>query len=216
MCDCFISASKFLVVGGLTDVGFTSVVEIISLNEPSKSCRLPDFPVQVAYATGGFTSEGPTVCTGFNSSVKASDECFTMRENASFQRLPFRLKEKRKFASSVVTPDGDLLVFGGINENNALLDSIEKLSSSGSEMVSQNLPKAISSHCALLINKTTALVVGGYADSDGTLSKSHYIDLTMFETKPGPEMKQPRYGHGCVVSDKKILVAGGRNGKTLI
>merc|ERR1711860_314664 len=89
-------------------------------------------------------------------------------------------------------------------------------SSSGS-VKGKDFPTTVYGHCAIKINSTHGLVIGG--KQDGSYSASTwFVDLTTTTFTPGPPMKIKRMYHGCTtfnLGTKTFGIVGGglNNGK---
>mgnify|MGYP001158958019 CR=1 FL=1 len=101
-----------------------SKVEVIDLNNPSKTCILSaDFPYELRDAVGGFTSSGPMVCSGWYGSSRSAD-CYSLRSNGQFVKISeLTMDTPREDASSIVTEDGKLRISGGRTKGGRLADT---------------------------------------------------------------------------------------------
>ena len=74
------------------------------------------------------------------------------------------------------------------------------------------LPEGRFSFCAVALNSSSVMVLGGWG-SDGPLSQVSVLDLQTGSWVPGPELSTPRYGHTCLLTElagrQGVLVAGG-------
>ena len=68
------------------------------------------------------------------------------------------------------------------------------------------------SFCAVPINSTSLMVLGGWGSS-GPLSSVKVLDLETGEWSEGETMRRPRYGHTCLMTElggrPGVMVAGG-------
>ena len=192
-----------------------SKVEVIDLNNPSKTCILSaDFPYELRDAVGGFTSSGPMVCSGRYGSSKSAD-CYSLGSNGQFVKISeLTMDTPRSYASSIVTEDGKLMISGGrgrgggysyLNDTE-IMNVPESKTEDGFE-----LPNEIHGHCSVLINATTVLVLGGYS---GSYQKSTYfINLENLQVTNGAEMQEARVFFGCAVFEHNqqnfVIAAGG-------
>ena len=187
-------------------------VEVIDLTNPSKTCILSaDFPYQLEYAVGGFTSSGPMVCSGWYGNSRSAD-CYSLRSNGQFVKISeLTMDTPRSDASSIVTEDGKLMISGGWNggrlADTEIINVLESKTEDGFE-----LPNGISDHCSVLINTTTVMVLGGY---DGLLTQksTYFINLETLQVTDGPEMQEARRYFGCAVFEHNqhnfVIAAGG-------
>ena len=123
----------------------------------------------------------------------------------------------RTTASSIVTKDGNLMISGGYERkyfgtltDTEIINVRESKIEAGFE-----LPKGISSHCSVLINGTTAMVLGGYNEESATKKSTYFINLETLQVTAGPEMQEARAQFGCAVFEHNqqnvVIVAGGTN-----
>lgn len=68
------------------------------------------------------------------------------------------------------------------------------------------------SFCAVPVNQTAILIIGGYSDS-GPLASMELLDVESGKWEKLPNLPQPRYGHACLFMElagrEGILVSGG-------
>jgi len=182
-------------------------IEVVDLQNPQNSCSLPEeFPTGLAYATGGFTKDGPLLCGGWS----RSNACFTIKD-AKFQETDVKLQIERESASAVVLPNGELWIQGGWDGNDNKLSTSETLSFSGSQP-GMELEKGISGHCSMMINATTAFITGGYTGWRSYSRETYFIDIHNWRWTKGPQMEEARSGHGCALfrhNDKNYAVVAG-------
>ena len=107
-----LTVSKFLITTGDGNGGYVTKSEIVDLSEVGKyQCsNWIDYPIQVAYATGGLLGSNAVVCGGY----PAFDECYKM---SSKQTIKFgQMNTKRSDAASVAINSNALWVTGGMLE----------------------------------------------------------------------------------------------------
>ena len=186
--------SKLLILTGSPD-DEAKKIEVVDLKNPQNSCTLPEeFPTRLAFATGGFTKDGPLLCGGRNQDTRShSNACFTLK-GFKFKEADVKLQTKRTSASAVVLPNGELWIQGGFNGKNSLSTS-ETMSLQGSKP-GMELEKAIYGHCSTMINTTTAFITGGYR-SYVSLKETYFIDIQNWKLTKGPQMEEARGSHGC-------------------
>merc|ERR1712062_723312 len=126
-------------------------IEVVDLQNPLNSCSLPEeFPTRLTNAVGGFTKDGPLLCSGYNwDTGSRSNACFTLK-NSKFTEVEVKLQTERQEASAVVLPNGELWIQGGYDGNSRFSTS-ERISLEGSQ-TGMELEKGISSHCSMMIN----------------------------------------------------------------
>ena len=184
-------------------------VEFFDITNPAVTCRLPDFPTSILYSTGGFTAEGPLICSGDYYPGGISRACYHFNSaTVQFERTKISLQYERYSAASIDTNTG-LWILGG--SGNGKLKSTELVSATGVEWKT-SLPVAMRCACIVKINSTTGIFTGGY--NRWAYKSTYYLDLTNFDIKPGPDMISERFYHGC--SSFKfnghdiVIVSGGR------
>ena len=68
------------------------------------------------------------------------------------------------------------------------------------------------SFCAVPVNSSSLMVLGGWGD-DGPLSSVSVLNIDTGEWSSGPDMTRPRYGHTCLMTEMGgrpgVMVAGG-------
>ena len=186
-------------------------IEVVDLQNPLNSCTLPDeFPTRLWPAVGGFTKDGPLLCTGFNLDTSSkSNACFTLNmNNSKFTETDVKLQTGRQEASAVVLPNGELWILGGRDGN--YLSESETISLEGSQ-TGMELEEGIIGHCSIMINATTAFITGGYNRS--SRKETFFVDIHDWKLTKGPQMQARRARHGCVLfmhnNHNYALVAGG-------
>ena len=188
-------------------------VEIVDLENPSKSCILSaEFPYKLANAVGGFTSSGPLLCGGkYYGPYEKSADCYGIRSNGQFVKMSeLTMDTPRASASSIVTEDGKLMIFGGWSRgalaDTEIINAPESKTEDGFK-----LPKGIYGQCSVLINATTVIVLGGY--NNVFLQKSTYfINLETLQVTNGPEMQEAGVWFGCAVfehNQQNVVIATG-------
>merc|ERR1712062_835236 len=71
--------NRLLVATGYPKYQVSRRVEVIDLDNPSKTCILSaDFPYDLGDSVGGFTSSGPMVCSGGWYEYSRSADCYSL------------------------------------------------------------------------------------------------------------------------------------------
>ncbi len=186
--------SKLLVCTGLiSGTAETDTCEVINLDSPAKTCKnLPNFPEQNVFTAFGALglNDLPVICT-FNS-------CYTLKKNAWASSAS--LKTPRHSAVATQLQDGKVLVTGGTLPNGNLFDSVELLTEVGWESKIPALPFPLYSHCMVVVNSTTVMVIGGYfkdGRKDSTSGKTFYFTFGKEKWTEGPALKTARRDHSC-------------------
>ena len=158
----FISAknTKLLIGTGNNNSRQLNNIEIIDLETSSTSCQdLPNFPRSVQNAIGGLIfDKHPIICGGFDNTISRSCSSY---KNGVWNLFPSMTKPRR-FAAASPSPfsNGSLFVTGG-GYNEPYLSTAEVLYDDGWQQLSASLPVTIFSHCMVLLNSTTVLIIGG-------------------------------------------------------
>ena len=219
-----------MVVTGIPDSDGRKV-EVIDLDNLSKTCIMSsDFPYDLDGAVGGFTSSGPIVCGGWirpnprPTPKRRSRDCYILRRGQFVKIDDLTMNTQRNDASSIVTADGNLMIFGGYyydyGDDRAVVLSDTKIINVSESKIEDGfeLPSGIKNHCSVLINATTAMVLGGYKGS--TFSHQHsrdtkstyFINLETSQVTNGPDMQDTRSKFGCEVfehNNQRFVVAIG-------
>ena len=204
----FLLVPKILVVAGYTRGHYTRKTEIWS--QPETRCTLPRFPLNTYGALGFWTAQGPTVCGGHVSESGGGKKCFVLNKEHQWMPIP-SLTTDRVYASATEVNNDETLIIGGYYGN--ALKTTELISSSGS-VKGKDFPTTVYGHCAIKINSTHGLVIGG--KQDGSYSASTwFVDLTTTTFTPGPPMKMKRLHYGCTTFNLGTktfgIVSGGQN-----
>ncbi len=205
--------TKLLVGLGNTDEGRTKTIEIIDL-ESTKTCKnLPDFPLANPGIGGLGFQNMPMICT------KTSD-CYSFDRNkwASSPNTQARRLFGAVSPSPYPTKSYKLFLTGGESS-----DTAEVLTEHGWKALPHTIPVLIAAHCAVLVNSTTVMVIGG-RQRNGFSSKSSYFFNTENEIwREGPQLKNERNSHSCGTIRKNsqsqefsVIVAGGWDGKKVM
>ncbi len=205
----FFSVMTKLLVGlGRTDNGLTDDIEIIDLKSTSTNRTIQaNFPMKLWESFGGLGFHNkPMICGGY-----PSNKCFSLDGN-EWKDSPSMNTTKGFEAvspSPYPTKCQKFFVTGGPG------NTAEVLTEQGWETLPQLLPITIHSHCSVLVNSTTVMVIGG-SQNDSTSSNT-YLFNTEFEIwVKGPQLKTKRVLHSCgrirknsQSQDFSIIVAGG-------
>jgi hypothetical protein len=202
--------TKLLVGLGNTDEGETNTVEIIDL-ESAKTCKnLPDFgfPLeQDGFGGLGFQNM-PMICT-------YTSECYSLDRNKWTSSSS--TKEERFLGAVSLSPyptkSYKLFLTGG--------NTTEVLTEQGWEELPQTIPVQIFAHCAVLINLTTVMAIGGYENIEYS-NKTYFFNSENEIWTEGPQLKNIRASHSCGTIRKNsqsqefsVIVAGGWDHKLL-
>src|SRR6266851_3556258 len=115
----------------------------------------------------------------------------------------------RSNACSVLLPNGNLLITGGIGQDGTL-SSAEFFSHDGRFHPAPHMMNARSGHACALLPDGMVLVAGGRASGGGVTSAVELYDPQSMTWKPGPSLLEARAGATVsVLNDNRILIAGG-------
>jgi hypothetical protein len=195
-------------------------VEIVDLENSTKVCQpLPDFPTG-ADGSAGFLHNGhPMICGGLNHpSPNRIDPqgCWMLSKDIKWEQSTQMLVDHH-FPAVVSTSDSTF-VFGGAN--NFSLDGstvIEVLHHNSSDWSYYEpvLPVETWQHCAVMINSTTVMLLGGMESHTDTVSSTYLHTFGTDEWTKGPSMIKARAGHSCGniedFGQSYIVVVGGNS-----
>ena len=134
------------------------------------------------------------------------------------------MSSSRAWAASVLRPttgQDQMVVFGGVDQNNVTLDSIEviDIKSRKSIKIGLTLPKPLAGHCAVQLNSSHTFVAGGaLADLAGFGGSANLSDQAWILSEagwtPAGQLAQARSAHSCSTvvpgaGGLEVLVVGG-------
>ena len=196
-------------------VGGGTTVEVIDLESSTTTCKnLPNFPIKVFASFGGLGfEEKPLVCGGyFNGGY--TNKCYTLKDNVWIPSADFKINISDAAISTSPYPlsSHKLLVTGGYN--GSFLTTFEVLTEEGWKTILPSLPVKTSLHCAVLVNSTTIMIIGGFGNHKNT----YYFNSQNAKWVQGPQLKQERRSHSCgrIMRDNQsletsIIVVGGKD-----
>jgi hypothetical protein len=211
---CLNVSGKVLVTTGRPDD--TSVKsEVIDLEDASNICQtLDDYPIQVDGAVGGLVNQvDPLVCGGstFN------HVCYVVNQPGQSSKM----LESRVYSASLTLNSSHLWVTGGRNTYGRQKQTSEFVSMGQDAVKGPDLPYAVSDHCLVGVNSSTALLCGG-ENNGGIENECHYMDLEDHSWSQGPSMMTTRRLHSCGIFKSAahqgrniVIAAGGYNGTSL-
>jgi len=195
---------KILFIG--PDGGYNGKSIVLGLPDLTPlDCNIPVFPGGDYYKyVGRSTSDGVLMCGGMTNSGPTSS-CYLLT-SSGYKTMP-GLKNRRIRAASVVTPSG-LWVTGGTDDRGQYFDTTEIWSNNQSRQ-HVRLPEKVYAHCLTTLNRTHALLTGGYREFGSSSAAYIFSDTTGFTRIE--DMKTARKYHGCpVINESTVLVAGGQ------
>ena len=147
-----------------------TTVEVIDVNDPSKSCQnlasLPDdMPVEYGWhPRGGFVDGKLILC-----SSASSKPCYHTEDGKSWTKTA-DLALKRELAAGVVI-DGDsdkLFIIGGSNNPGTEFISADGTVSVGPNIYGEN--DVVAGNCAVALENGEILILGGFGNSGNSAS----------------------------------------------
>ena len=192
--------------------------EFFEEDESTACLSMPSYPFPVAEATGGFVNSRVVICGGYHdwASTPVTSQCYSLGPNET-EWMPNGNLITPRFAAASVVMNDKLLIFGGYNTG--YLQTTEEMDIAGRATLGPSMPFAIKHHCAVKVNPTTALIIGG-ADESSSIKSTHFYDFYGKTFKSGPDLKVARERHACGIlstSDRSfVVVTGGKNDEVVL
>ena len=186
--------------------------EVIDLGNSSMSCKPWADSDPVHYASGGFFSNGLTICGGGD---PATNQCFQIRQNNT---IPFTVSQKVASAGSsgVMIDQKEFLISGGWSSDGTLLNRSEILTTT-EYLEETDLPFATAYHCMITTRNGTIFSTGGKLEYN-RYTTSPYVwvwDKSTWKDYANSTLNQARFKHGCgsfsLHGTTFLVVAGGRD-----
>ena len=201
---------KLLVTTGFPFENGTRSEVIDLVNDLNKCDDLPDYPLQVEEATGGFISgKYPMICGGH---FYTYDQCLVLGSDD----LMVQLLTSRTESASVVL-NNKLWITGGLSGSNDPIETTEFVDLSNEESQRGiDLPEPMYSHCLAKIDDNHALLTGGMT-MYGSRRNTYLFSEDTNGWIRGPDMIQGRSEHTCgsfyseFHSATIAIVAGGQD-----
>ena len=204
-----------MIVGGLIGSSPSDDVEIIELpNNKEQPCQKPaDNPYHNYGMVGGFVNGRPLICGGWEIAF-CSEYVFVANR---WDKTPFAMNIDRVFGTSVVLPNGTFLVLGGrhcptrgdCHNSFQTLETTEALIDDSHFEYTFDQPEGISHHCAVAINDTHIILMGGILQ-DQPKDEAYLFNIRNHSWAEIGRMNTVRFGHGCgLVGENKVIVASG-------
>ena len=154
--------SKLLVGLGRTSWGLTETFEVLDLESATTTCQtLPSFPNALEGSLGGLEFQNKAmICGGQDYIFTASNKCYSLEGNTwtSSSTMNTVLAYGAISPSPYPSKFQKLFVTGGPFSITGL-NTAQILTEQGWETLLQVLPINISSHCSVLVNSTTVMVI---------------------------------------------------------
>ena len=136
--------------------------EVVEIRENPSYCRsLPDYPLQVQYASGGILNGQPLICggiVGLEESNSATDECYVYNATSLTWSLFANMNHKRYGASGITLHDNRFLIMGGSNANG----TSEYILSNGSVEAGPNTPHGLDWHCLVRLDDGKVIIINQF------------------------------------------------------
>ena len=202
-------------------VGFgngSDVAEILNFpsSESQTPCAssIPEYPLGEVWGTVGMVVEGTIVLCGgvYYPSLDWYSECFALvMDNTSglleWQEFP-SMEKQRGWGSSAMLEDGSWMVLMGEGHYGEMTHTSEIFNISTKSWISgPEFPVAQSGHCAVSINESFILLVGGWSQEDHcflfNLEDESYQEVACLQSGE-------RIFHSCTkTADGRVAVVGG-------
>ena len=190
-----------LVIGGDTSKGATSSVETL-LGEPIVS-ELP----RIRWGHVAFVLPGSQIVVcggkGQHHNIALSKTCIFLPPQTSSWSNHSRLNQPRIYASEVTMPSGQVFLLGGWYSERT---SEVLLPGNSTWSRGPHLPHPLDSACALPINETTFVAIGGGMYHTKVISYNTRWELW---NDDWPQLAEGRRGHSCARFGSNLMVAGG-------
>ena len=194
--------------------------EIIDLEYPTFNCtKVPKFPIQLYFATGGLVNDTPIVCGGYKvTSNSKSKDCYKLNGAWHLDRLAKLSTVRSNAALGSAIWNNHLLVVGGYSSR--YLHTMELVTPNArSKTLRMRLPLGLGLSCIVPWDSNTFMVIGGYSTKSSKSKETYFIDMINNRVTPGPSLINGRRYLGCqemiVNGESFIVVAGGSGAKNL-
>merc|ERR1712062_503801 len=146
-------------------------------------------------------------------------DCFTLKSNGGnfLHSSHVTLNTPRSSASGFVSDLGELFISGGLNNGGNYLNSGEIINFDQNNVDDFVLKEKIYAHCSVLVNSSTAMILGGY-DGSSSVKSTYFLNLNTFKVTDGPKMQERRRHLGCAVFEhnkQKFVIAAGSSSPEL-
>ena len=203
----FSEESTALIVGGgfSDDESKTKIAEIIPKSKVCKNTALSSLPTDISWSPSlvQTSDEKILLCGGSNNEQR----CLEFTDNQWNKHSD--LTGYREYSSAVSMPEG-IFIFGG-HPWSWSHSPWEWLPSGTNQWQSGDtiIESGFSTGCAVEINETDILLIGGYTSRYRVLK---FDTITKNFTNLGDVLKEGRSGHACTRFEDQVIVTGGRKG----
>ena len=222
--------TNILVVTGYPNNG-SIIVETLDLIAPpgnSPRCKIPDYPLKIYGAAGGLLNGNtPVVCGGYDEiGYSYLDKCHKVVNSIGSNESWITMKDHRAFPGGLMLQPHLFWITGGRGSTWNLISTEYINGTSESSVAGPDLPYSIYGHCAVKVNETAAMLIGGCCGSkrNKTLFTPNMeqvgLNWTVDKWTDGPELNGERYDHSCgVITEGKnrqrvVIVAGGHGSRS--
>ena len=194
-----------LAIGGDSATGASAAVEELGPDQVSLS-NLPE----ARWGHSAFVLYGShevLVCGGKSRDYRPQfmKSCISYKSftfSGTWRAFGQPMNYPRHYAIPVTMPSGDLYILGGVYSSTTS-EILRRGSSTWTN--GATLPFPIYSACAIAINETSFVTIGG----DWDRKKVNIFNVRTRSWSSWPDLAEGRQGHSCVKSSGKIVVAGG-------
>jgi hypothetical protein len=188
-------------------------VDILDLENPNSTCwRLKNVPLNPPGSVGFLDFHGrPVICGGIDTNILKN--CYSF-DKAKIWNPYSNFTYPRAYAavtsSNWLSKTQKFLVTG--SNNSAYGNTAEILTETGWVLVSTKMPYFVHHHCSVMLNSTTAFIIGGYANE--TISNQVLLfNMDLKTWTNGPSLNFERHSHSCgkiiIGNEYVIIVVGG-------
>ena len=181
-----------------------------------------NYPLDVAFATGGLLNSTAVICGGEDDDLMVTDKCysyvFKTKHSRGWKNL-VNMSEPRSFSSSIVIDDM-IWITGGYNKNHDTLTSTEQIFLNKTHQAGPDLQGPRESHC-MASYENKIFIIGGsktHLNAGTSLNQVQmYNGNGLFKMPVNvSSMNYRRKNHACTIFQSQIhggryvlLVAGG-------
>ncbi|HEX5107372.1 MAG TPA: kelch repeat-containing protein [Vicinamibacterales bacterium] len=154
--------------------------------------------------------DGRTLVSGVLSGSGSSDTVWLADPRSGQLTAAGTLQRARRQHSATLLPDGRVLILGGIDDRQQLVDTVEvfEVGTGRSETIPLTW-RSRSGHTATLLDSTRVLVAGGVIDGQAA-SDIEIIDLSEWNAAPLAALGRARRGHlATLLADGRTELSGG-------
>lgn len=174
---------------------------------------VPKAPIGRFAWVAQYVDDAVFLCGGAD--VDIHNDCYSLTLGSSSWQTSCSLVDTRRYPASLVF-NGEMVVMGGYNVNQGWLDSVEKKTMgqcSFTRMDQWKMPRKLFDHCALQIDSTHIMLIGGNQYGEFEITNVDILDTTTGTWTAGPDLPVARDAHACVVTEHNgeqgVMVTGG-------